>query len=404
MLSHDNEILSGEYLCLPMQKVYFGPSSLDQLPLEVERLGTRRAFVITGKTIARQTTLIERIRHLLGDSLAGVFSNAQQHVPSASVIAAAEQALAVRADLLVSVGGGSAIDTARGVAIALATNSRSTNELAEYRARFTFPRTIEIPPLPFDLTPHIAVPTTLSAAEFANAGAITSEERRVKDLFIADSLTPRSVVLDPEITLHTPLSLWLATGMRAIDHAVETVYSPRHQPVTDTLSLQAIHLLATNLRLAKEQPENLFVRQQAQFAAWMSYFGEMNLTLGLSHAIGHQLGPKHNVPHGVTSAIVLPQVMRFLAQLTAKRQVLIARALGVLSPEHDPQSGAEAAAVAIEDLVDDLDLPRSLRDVGVGPESYDDIAQGVMQDLVVTGSPRPIQGPEDIVAVLQAAA
>src|SRR5680860_130993 len=204
------QLQSVEYLYLPMQKVSFGPASLDQLPVEVNRLGAQRAFLITGRSIATKTNLIERIGGLLGESLAGVFSDVQQHVPSASVIRAAEQVDAQRADILLSLGGGSAIDTARGVAIALGTNSKSTDSLADYRARFTFPNTIEIPSLPIDLLPHIAVPTTLSAAEFANAGAITNEERRVKDLFIADSLTPRSVVLDPEITIHTPINLWLA--------------------------------------------------------------------------------------------------------------------------------------------------------------------------------------------------
>jgi len=260
-----------------------------------------------------------------------------------------------------------------------------------------------IPQLPENLLPHIALPTTLSAAEFANAGAITSEDRRVKDLFIADTLTPRIVVLDPELAAHTPVDLWLATGMRAIDHAVETLYSPRHQPVTDTLSLEAIRLLATSLRRTRAEPGDIHARQQGQFAAWMSYFGEMNLTLGLSHAIGHQLGPKHNVPHGVTSCIILPQVMRFLASVTADRQALIARVLDPASSEMPIDQAAEAAAGAIEHLVDDLRLPRRLRDVGVGPANFADIAAGVMEDLVVAGSPRPIRGPEDVITILEAA-
>src|SRR5680860_1151089 len=144
----NRQLLSGEYLYLPMQKVCFGPSSLDQLPAEVNRLGGRRPFLITGQSIATNTNLIERIVGMLGGSLSGVFSDVQQHVPSFSVMAAAEQAHARRADILLSLGGGSAIDTARGVAIVLGTNAKSTDDLAGYRARFTFPDEIVLPSLP----------------------------------------------------------------------------------------------------------------------------------------------------------------------------------------------------------------------------------------------------------------
>lgn len=403
MVLDDRSMLSGQFLYLPMEKVFFGAGSVNNLPAEIDRIDRRRAFLITGQSLATGTDVVDRLAALLGERLVGVYTGVRQHVPDSTVVAAAEQAREQRADLLVSLGGGSAIDTARGVAIAVATNARTTVELAAHRARFRFPDEVVIPQLPENLLPHIALPTTLSAAEFANAGAITSEDRRVKDLFIADTLTPRIVVLDPELAAHTPVDLWLATGMRAIDHAVETVYSPRHQPVTDTLSLEAIRLLATNLRRTRAEPGDIHARQEAQFAAWMSYFGEMNLTLGLSHAIGHQLGPKHNVPHGVTSCIVLPQVMRFLASVTADRQALIARVLDPASSEMPIDRAAEAAARAIEHLVDDLRLPRRLRDVGVGPDSFGDIAAGVMEDLVVAGSPRPIRGPEDVITILEAA-
>ena len=403
MVLGDRSMLSGQFLYLPMEKVFFGAGSVNNLPAELDRIDRRRAFLITGQSLATGTDVVDRLAALLGKRLVGVYTGVRQHVPDSTVVAAAEQAREQRADLLVSLGGGSAIDTARGVAIAVATNARTTSELAAHRARFRFPDEVVIPQLPENLLPHIALPTTLSAAEFANAGAITSEDRRVKDLFIADTLTPRIVVLDPELAAHTPVDLWLATGMRAIDHAVETVYSPRHQPVTDTLSLEAIRLLATSLRRTRAEPGDIHARQQGQFAAWMSYFGEMNLTLGLSHAIGHQLGPKHNVPHGVTSCIILPQVMRFLASDTADRQALIARVLDPASSEMPIDQAAEAAARAIEHLVDDLRLPRRLRDVGVGPDSFGDIAAGVMEDLVVAGSPRPIRGPEDVITILEAA-
>ena len=252
--------------------------------------------------------------------------------------------------------------------------------------------------------PHLTVPTTLAAAEFANAGAVTSPGRRVKDLLIANELTPRVVIHDPLVGATTPVDLWVSTGMRSLDHAIETVYSPRHQPVTDVLSLEAINRLASALPAARRDPADVGARAAGYMGAWLSYFGEMNLSLGLSHAIGHQLGPKGGVPHGVTSCIILPQVMRFLAPATAARQRLIADALGVDTTAMSDAAAAEAAARAVEALVAELGQPARLSQVGVGSELFDEIAEGVLQDLVVAGSPIPIGSAAQILSILEAAA
>jgi alcohol dehydrogenase class IV len=137
--------------------------------------------------------------------------------------------------------------------------------------------------------------------------------------------------------------------------------------------------------------------------AWLSYFGEMNLSLGLSHAIGHQLGPKGGVPHGVTSCIILPQVMRFLAPATADRQRLVADALGVDTRGLDDAAAAEAAARGVEALVAELGQPAKLSQVGVGRDMFDEIAEGVLQDLVVAGSPIRIESAAQVVSILEAA-
>lgn len=394
----------GSFWYLPLDVVHYGPGSLDRLASEVARLKAERAFAITGQSVATRTDLIGRIRDRLGARLVGVFDRARQHVPYGSVQAALDAARAARADLLISVGGGSSIDTARAVALAIGEGIASVEQLEERRARFEPPDRTTIPPTSGRALPHIAIPTTLSAAEFANAAAVTSERRRVKDLFIADELTPRAVILDPDVAVHTPIDLWSATGLRALDHAIETVYSPRRGPVTDVLSLDAIRRLGRALRAARQDPHDVAARADGQIAAWMSYFGEMNLTLGLSHAIGHQLGPKHGLPHGVTSCIILPQVMRYLTPAVGPRLALVAEALGVATQGLSLDEAAEAAARAVEQLVADLGLPSRLSQVGVMPEAFDDIAAGVMEDLVVAGSPVPITTPGQVVEILRMAA
>jgi alcohol dehydrogenase class IV len=392
-----------QFWYLPMDVVHHGRGALGQLTSELARAGMQKAFVITSPSVAKRTDVIDRIREQLGDTLAGVFTGVQPHVPYGCLQPGLDQLRQAGPVLLVSVGGGSAVDAARALALAVGEGIADIQELQELRARFSPPDDPVIPPTSGRALPLVAVPLTLSAAEFANCGALTSETRRVKDLLIADELTPRAVILDPEAAVQTPVELWAATGMRALDHAIETVYSPRHGPVTDALSLAAVGQLAAALRATWHDPADIAAREQGQVAAWMSYFGEMNLTLGLSHAIGHQLGAQFGIQHGVTSCIVLPQVMRYLAPVVADRLALVAAALGVDTAGMPDEAAAEAAAVAIEQLVAEFNLPSSLPEVGVGPEHFPALTDAVLSDLVVAGSPRPITAPEQVTSILTAA-
>jgi alcohol dehydrogenase class IV len=391
-----------QFWYLPMDVVHHGRGALDRLPGELERAGVPKAFVVTSPSVAAHTDVVDRIREQLGDALAGVFTGVRPHVPYSCLQPGLDQLRQAGPVLLISVGGGSTVDAARALALAAGEGITDVRELEEFRARFSPPDEPVIPPTSGRALPQVAVSLTLSAAEFANCGAVTSEDRHAKDLLIADELTPRAVILDPEAAVQTPVELWVATGMRALDHAIETVYSPRRGPVTDALSLAAIERLAPALRATWRDPADIAAREQGQVAAWMSYFGEMNLTLGLSHAIGHQLGAQFGIQHGVTSCIVLPQVMRYLAPVVADRLALVAVALGVDTAGLSAEAAAEAAAVAVEQLVAEFGLPSTLPEVGVGADDFAALADAVLGDLVVEGSPRPITTPEQVTEILAA--
>jgi len=392
----------GHFSYLPMKRVHHGRGAVDELSPELDLMGAGRVLLVTSPSVRRHPLLGGRIEQMLGDRLVAVFDGVRPHVPYSCLQEGVDTLHASRPDVLVSLGAGSVVDAARALALAAGEGLREAAELERFRAVFEPPAPPEIPGTSGRSLPVIAVPTTLSAAEFANCAAVTSESRGTKDLLIADELTPRVVLLDPELGVTTPTELWSSTGMRALDHAIETIYSPRSGPITDALSLDAIRRLVPALRATVHDPGDLGARESAQLAAWASYFGEMNLTLGLSHAIGHQVGARHGVQHGWTSCVLLPSVMRWLAPATAEKQALIAAALGVDTSRLTAEEAAERAAAAVAQLVLDLRLPSSLHEIGVTPAHFDGLADAVLQDLVVAGSPRPV-AREDIVAILQEA-
>lgn len=231
---------------------------------------------------------------------------------------------------------------------------------------------------------QIIVPTTLSGAEFSKIGGSTDPVREVKDLYIGREIGGQAVILDAAITVHTPDWLWLSTGLRAVDHAVETICSRGPQPFTDATCLHGLRMLNESLRINHEQPEDLDARLQSQLGVWLASTGLGRVDWGASHGIGHQLGAVAEVPHGYCSCVMLPSVLRYNQEVNADRQRLISESLG--QPE-------VSAADLVEALIKDLGLPARLRDVGVKREHFEAIARGYAehdgsQQSASSGSPR----------------
>ena len=381
----------------PQERVIFGQGALRQIAVEIDRLGRKRAFVITGTTIAKKTDLLTRLQETLGPRLAGVFFPMSQHVPRRDVIAAAIQAREAKADVLVSLGGSSPVDGAKAVALCLSEGVTSEQQLGSYRRG---PQGIPIQGQPI---PHIALPTTLSAGEFTSVFGITDEGHRVKEIFAAPQFIPQVVILDPELTLFTPPWLWGSTGMRAVDHAVERLYSPKHQPLVDALCIQALRYLFQNLPRCIKEPHNLEIRLYCQLASWMSIIGFMNVGTGISHAIGHQLGGHCHVPHGQTSCIMLPHAMDFNLSFAADRLALVAEAAGMDMRELDTQKASVAAIEAVRRLVKDLGCPTRLQDVGVKESDFPFLARAVMDEAPLFENPRPIDAIGDVIEILRKA-
>jgi maleylacetate reductase len=388
-------MIHGTHRYPPMDRVIYGVPLDQALAEEVNRLDARAVYVMASGTLNRETDVIDTVRRVLGNRLAGVCAKIASHTPRIDVVAAANEARAAKADLILTVGGGSVTDAAKMVGLCLGNDVTAPEQLDRFRAVITADGKTERPPVKAPTVRSVDVPTTLSAGEFTPFAGCTDTVRNVKESFGHPLMMPQAVILDPAVTIHTPEWLFLSTGIRAVDHAVEDICSINPTPFSDGMSLQALRLLSAGLPAVKANPADLEARLNCQLGAWMSIMGTQNgVTKGASHGIGHVLGGTAHVPHGYTSCVMLPHVLRFNEPVNAERQKWVSEALG-----RPDQSAADAVAA----LIASLGLPATLRDVGVKPEQLDEIAVGSMHDRWVHTNPRKIDGPPAVRALLDAA-
>ncbi len=387
--------LTGEFNFTRLENVIYGPGKVDALSRELERRGCKRAMLVTTKTLGR-SKLLEKVKSAMGPALAGVFSETAQHAPSRTIEAMVAEARKVNADAFVSFGGGSPIDSVK-VAIMLMLGGKMPHGVEIY-AESSGDQTKNIP--------HIAIPTTLSAAEFTPFAGVTDEETREKNGVGDPRLQPQTIILDPTTTVETPAWLWVGTGIRALDHAVEGAYSLRQNPVSNALASRAIALLVAHLKPSLASPggeEDLYHRGQCQIAAWLSIFGGINTRFGISHALGHQIGPVWDVPHGFTSCLTLPHVMRFMADMAPQRFGPIAEGFGVSFDPANPRLGAMESAERTARFIGGFEVPTRLRDVGVKEDELGRIADTVLSELGRAGTVDREVNREELVSLLQAA-
>ena len=380
---------SGRVVFSQMEEVQFGVAAAEAITEQARN--AERVFLMVSGTLHRATDEIDRIRGALGNRCVGVFDRMPPHTPRHAVIAAAEQARAARADLIVTVGGGSITDGAKAVQLCLANNVRTPEALDALRPVDGAP-----PPCNAPTVRQVSVPTTLSAGEFSAIAGVTDERRKVKELFRHPCVIPRAVILDPAITVHTPEWLFLSTGIRAVDHCVEGICSNEAHPFADAQALRGLALLARGLPRVKADPSDLGARLDCQIGAWLS-MGPLasGVPMGASHGIGYVLGAIFDIPHGHTSCIMLPAVMRWNKPANAERQALVAAAM-----DHP----GEDAADVLDAFIAGLGMPRSLSAVKVGAEEFDRMAEQAMGTPWVPRNPRRIDGPAQVREILELAA
>jgi alcohol dehydrogenase class IV len=377
-----------------VERVVSGRGSIGKLAGEIDRVGGTRALVVISPSVAR-TFLLDRITSGLGAKCAAIFDEVKPHSPTDSIVKAVERARDARVDVLVSTGGGSAIDTAKGVAALLAEGGL----LPRLAVRFTPPNKKEVPPMPAPKLPHIAIPTTFSGGEYSYSAGISEGGKKY---IVADpKLAPRTVLLDPEAAATAPTRLLAASGMNALAHCVEAVYSTETQPLTEAYCLRGVGLIARYLPRAVADPPDLEALSYVQVAACLSGMGVYSAWTGIHHAIVHVVGGRYKVPHAEIHALMLPYAMRWNLDATIEAHARMAREIGIEGSDEN------ALAAAVPEYVlamnKRMGLPLKLRELGVPRDGLRQLAIDALDDYSIHTNPKPVSSAEQVLEVLEQA-
>jgi alcohol dehydrogenase len=378
-------LAGSEIVIAPTPTAHFGVGAVGKLPGIVRGLGGAAVVVVTDAALAA-TPVVTRVAGVL--EAAGlpvtVFSGVHPNPTTGDLAAGAETAAAAGASrpdqagvVLVAVGGGSPIDAAKGIALA-AVNPQRGRDL-DYRREFASPG-----------LPIVAVPTTAGTGAETNAFGVVTDPQTHRKFYVGHASTlPAAAVLDPDLTVGLPPRATAATGMDALTHALESYLSIRANPWSDGIALQVMRMIAGHLPRAHADGQDLEARSAMLLAAHMAGIGMATTGLGLCHAIGHSLGGRFDIAHGVALTMLLPEVLRFNAQVSGERLADVAFALGTGEPGRDARWNADAAIAAITDLAGRLSLTQRLADLEITGADFDQITADALDDEVLANTPRP---------------
>ncbi|PSV28954.1 MULTISPECIES: L-threonine dehydrogenase [unclassified Photobacterium] len=356
---------------------FMGAGCLTQAADAIKSHGFKKALIVTDKVL-NQIGVVTQVAVLLTErDIDSVVYDGTQPNPTIKNV---DEGLALlkenQCDFVISLGGGSPHDCAKGIAL-LAANG---GQIGDYEG---VDRSAKAQ------LPVVAINTTAgTASEMTRFCIITDEERHIKMAIVDKNTTPLMSVNDPQLMLAKPASLTAATGMDALTHAIEAYVSTAATPITDAVAIKAIELIQQNLRTAVKEGQNLNAREQMAYAQFMAGMAFNNASLGYVHAMAHQLGGYYNLPHGVCNAILLPHVQRYNAQVSAERLRDVAKAMGVDVEGMTAEQGANAALEAIVALSKDVGIPLGLKELGVKEEDIALLADNALKDACGFTNPK----------------
>ncbi|MGF1790883.1 L-threonine dehydrogenase [Photobacterium profundum] len=368
-----------------------GAGCLTEAADAVKAHGFKKALIVTDKVL-NQIGVVKQVVDLLAERNveAVVFDGTQPNPTMGNVEAGLALLKANECDFVISLGGGSPHDCAKGIAL-VASNGGS---ISDYEG-------VDVSAKP--QLPLVAINTTAgTASEMTRFCIITDEARHIKMAIVDKNTTPLMSVNDPELMLAKPASLTAATGMDALTHAIEAYVSTAATPITDAVAIKAMELIQAHLRTAVNDGQNLEAREQMAYAQFMAGMAFNNASLGYVHAMAHQLGGFYDLPHGVCNAVLLPHVQRYNAKVCPERLRDVAKAMGVNVEAMTAEQGADAALEAIQVLSKDVGIPAGLKDLGAKNEDISILADNALKDAC--GFTNPKQATHEEISEIFAAA
>lgn len=373
---------------------YFGAGCRQTIAVEAARRGYKKAFFVTDKDLIRFKVADKVIEVFEKNGIPyELFSDVKANPTIANVQHGVEAFKASGADFIVALGGGSSIDTAKGIGIVVNnpefSDVKSLEGVADTRHK---------------AVPTFALPTTAgTAAEVTINYVIIDEDAKKKMVCVDPNDIPSVAIVDPELMYSMPKGLTAATGMDALTHAIESYITPGAWVMSDMFELKAIEMIAANLKAAVDNGNDVAAREAMSQAQYIAGMGFSNVGLGIVHSMAHPLGAHYDTPHGVANALLLPYVMEYnAASPAASKYIHIARAMGVDTTGMSEAEGVQAAVQAVKDLSLSIGIPQHLHEINVREEDLHQLAIDAFNDVCTGGNPRPTS-VEDIEALYRKA-
>lgn len=373
------------------QEIIFAASSLARLGEAVGRFGWRRLMLCTSPSL-RANGHVATVEAALGVRLVASYERTQSHVLDFQLAEALEMAGAADIDAVIGLGGGSPIGLAKAVSLSL--EEQRTGRPA--RAAF---------PTDQPLIPVVAIPTTYAGSEMTPVYGVTHQtDGSTRKITVRDAkVAPKLVIYDPNLTLNLPANLTAGTGINALAHCVEAVYSITRNPLSSAAALSGIRCISRALPLCYQRGDNLPARTDMLLGAHLAGTSLASVAMGLHHGLCHVLGGTAGVPHGVANAIILPHAMRFNLDTCAPQLAEAAAAMGLDVAGQSDEAAGEAAAQHVYNLVSQLGLPQHLRDAGVREADLPHLAELALKSSAVQSNPKPLTSADQAEAIFRAA-
>ncbi|MFA4182337.1 lactaldehyde reductase [Xylanibacter rodentium] len=368
---------------------YFGPGARKELPGVVRRFGYKKALVVTDKSLMKFGVAKMVIDELDAAGIVyDIFDDVKPNPTVTNVKDGIAACKAAGADFIVAIGGGSAMDTAKGIGI-VCNNPEFSDIVSLEGVADTKKKSL----------PIIALPTTAgTAAETTINYVIVDEENQKKMVCVDPNDIPAVAIVDAELMYSLPKGLTASTGMDAMTHAIEGYITKAAWEMSDMFEIKAIEMIHKYLPIAVNEPENPEGRNGMAVAQYIAGMAFSNVGLGVDHGMAHPMSALHDVPHGVACAILLPTVMRFNAPAAKDKYAEIAKACGVYRDGMTLDEAVEAACNEIANLSRIVGIPEHLSELGIHEEDIPALAEQAINDVCTPGNPREVT-KEDIIAI-----